>query len=390
MSRLDWAFSAVTLRSPADGSGEVTHGLELYLDDVGITQRGGEPPQALQLPWAELHGLRCMPARRGRGPEILAVLGPVAMAFEVPAGQLGDAEVAELDAQLRAGFAEAIAAEGVEAPRRGIVPERFAKVPALLMAVVLAIAAVSVGIGITGGGQGSTPATTSPAQAPVLLEAGDLGAGWRVGRSTSSFVGSLIAPDDGRSTKAQRAQTEAVAKAYRSCMGVGQAEDRIFNPANPKPSAEARSSVLVRASSHGPIEAGNVYQRYARASEVAKDLAQVEDPDFPRCFGEAVGQLLAEGFASAGTLGVTYRAQAVALQPSLGVRGGGTEVVLAVPGDAGTVAVHLVVAVLGHGDREVTAYLSSAVTPFPAAALGAAVVALSAGLAGEAGGARTV
>ena len=388
MSRRDWAFESVTLRSPADGSGEVTEGIELYLDDVGITQRGGNPPQALQLPWSELHGLRCLGPRRGRGPELLAVLGPVAMSWELPEDALSAAEVVELDEQLRRGFAAAIADDGVAEERHRLVPERFAKVPAFLMVGLLLIATASVAIGITGGGNAPST-TTSPGPAPALLRANDLGPGWHASTSSSSFVGALIAPDSGKSTKAQQAQSDQVAREYEWCMAKDQAHDRLFNPANPKPRQEERSSVLVRGSVHGQLEAGNVYQRYAKASEVAKDMAQIEDPKFGSCFGYAVGQLIAEGFANAGTLGVTHATKAFTVQPGLGVRGGGTEVVLGVPGKAGKVAVHLMVAVLGRGDREVTLYLYSAVAPIPVEVANAAVASLSAQLSGQASGSRS-
>ena len=371
-----WSFEGVTLHSPADGSGETSHGLELIIDELGLSQRGGSPTQVLQIPWAELRGMRCLSARRGHGPQILAVLGAVAMAWEVQ--ELDEAGVKELDAFLRSGPARRAGAAGhadAEA-EPGLVPDRFARVPRALMAVLLAVVVVLLASGI--GRQATNPTKPAPA---ILLHLSDLPSGWRLDIRPSSFTGSLLAPSNPAKVSASdQAKTDAVAKQYEWCIHANNAHDRVFGKHNAKPSAEAQSPVYVAPTMHGYNESGSTYQYYDQAAEVSRDLSQVTKAEFSACYGAAVGTLLSEGFASAGIPGVTSTASPWQLTPALGVKGSGVEIRLQIPGQNGTVEVDLLIALLGAGHEESTLYLYAPVGSFPKNSANAIVASLSAQL----------
>lgn len=100
---------------PAPGVGEPMSDLELRIDRAGITQLGGSPTSAWQIPWVACRDVRV--ARRNGVLVVALSFGPLRYRWELPEEGIAAGADAVVEA-LRTYAAARPMLRGVRAPRR--------------------------------------------------------------------------------------------------------------------------------------------------------------------------------------------------------------------------------------------------------------------------------
>jgi hypothetical protein len=203
------------------------------------------------------------------------------------------------------------------------------------------------------------------------LVSGDLPATWTVDRSSNgplaSFLGSGTSGGGSSSSQDHQLQVQVAAQ-FEQCMGITAPADRIFGSAGATPSAQASSPAFAAPAGAPVQEAGSSVALFSSASSVAADVAQVESPKFPSCFGAA----LATSFVQAGQQSSGGAAQfgEPQVQPVLvpvhqGVVTAGADVTISVTAHGVTVPLQFGVIFVGGGRAEATLCTYSSPQPFP-------------------------
>jgi hypothetical protein len=138
-------------------------------------------------------------------------------------------------------------------------------------------------------------------------------------------------------------------------------------------------------------EAGSTVELFGSAAVVAKDVALIENPKFPSCFGTAVGASFVGAAASdgvAGELGTPVVAP-LSVPAHGGVRTAAVDVTIPVTRQGTTVPVEFGIVLVGGGRAEATLYTFSEQGPFASALTSSLSLVLSRNVASESGGTAT-
>jgi len=195
--------------------------------------------------------------------------------------------------------------------------------------------------------------------------------GWKVDASGSGPLSGLLGGGSSSpTTPAQSQQADQTAKTFEQCLGVPPSSDRIFGSAGGTPTAQASSPAFASPTSPPLLEAGSTVEVYATAAPVSADLAEVSEPKFPTCFGQALGQLLAGSAQSgAGSSGVTVgtpQVSTIGVATHDGVQALGVAIDLPLSKAGQQSDLQFGFTLLGGGRTEATLVTFSAPTPFPA------------------------
>ncbi|HEY3941997.1 MAG TPA: hypothetical protein VGL60_05890 [Acidimicrobiales bacterium] len=224
----------------------------------------------------------------------------------------------------------------------------------------------------------------------INLQAADLPAAWTVDRSGSGPLSGFLGTgtSTGGSSPDESALTRQVATQFEQCMGIPAAADRIFGPSGSVPAASASSPAFAAPSSSVGEEAGSSVDVYASARAVAADLAQIRRPQFPSCFGDALGTSFAGAASGAGQVGQP-EVDPVSLPAHPGVTSSGVAVTVPLTASGTTVPVQFGVVLVGASRVEATLFTFSQTTPFPPALMSSLSLRLADNIAAESAGTAT-
>ena len=323
----------------------------IALDESGLTQWVGDPPEVWQTPRGELHELEIT---TGRTTRLRARIGPVTYTWS----QARSLEHDELIERVRS------LGGRVVRPRRGV------SAMALSVAIVLIAASVAA-IAVRLSGQ---PVDVARVAGSANLNLSDLPAGWIVAPSAvladlngppGSVVTSSTAPPT--LTGVSKTIWSTVTSNYEKCLGISAAHDRLYGTPGVAGvlAAYQVTGQIFSSDAFGGSEIGSVSQYYASAQSVRDDVDQYSNPRFGRCYAASQAQQLlafVNQSATAASTPVTAVNYAPAeLLPGAWRRGGVATVSLS----SGLGVFHLVSVLVAAGHEEVA--ISALVQRWPSA-----------------------
>jgi hypothetical protein len=262
--------------------------------------------------------------------------------------------------------------------------------------VALVIAAIVLPIAANHSGGSHAPAAVTFSDRDLArqlnLQQADLPSTWTIDHSADGPLSGFLAPSGGTGAPTPQDQQLAaqVSAQFEQCMGITASADRIFGAAGSKPSAVASSPAFASPASAPDEEAASSVDVYKSSALVAADTAQIAKPQFPSCFGAALGTSFV-GAADSSTSGDQVgqpTVEAVTLPQRKGIVAAGVNVTVPVTRQGATVPIQFGVVLIGGYRAESTLYTFSEPGSFPATmttslsnALASRIVAESSGTA---------
>lgn len=320
-----------TVRPPFVPNGP-TAPVTLLADEQGLTQLSGRPQVAWQTPWSEVAGLELV--RLGRQMALFSTIAGVRYCWRNR--DVGDFEAVRALVMAHGGLVRH------QRRRLGVV--------AVLGAVL--VAAFAGGF-VAWANRSRVPAELTDAKI-INLTARDLPSSWFVAKEP--VLEYLVPPANHvytSTTTTAAASTDTAftqaASIFQSCLGVTNAEDRVYGAAGQEPDYQVSSKVF-ETDQLGGIELASTSQYYHTTTMVRRDTAEMSKENFGRCFAASNASLLLAGFGSSAPSTTT----ATNWQPATFLKGwsrGGI-----VPVDLPSVGqkLELVTVVVTHGHYEVT------------------------------------
>lgn len=249
----------------------------LLVDETGVTQLAGTDPVAWQVPWSELHDLRLVKSLTG----VYLYARVAGRLFVWRTAKRGQFDV----------LWPTIAAHG---GHRYSPPSRL-RTYAAIVAVVLASSAGYLGYRVNHAND--TPSAVT-ALRKVNLTVKDLSGSWTTKQSSVltavvSAANKLYTFDPSTTTTAPAATSVfgRTAGLFQTCLGVTNADDRIFGAAGQEPQYQV-SSPVYSSDQFGGVQVESTTQYYASTRMVAKDTAEMSRTDFGACFAQANANLV--------------------------------------------------------------------------------------------------
>ena len=251
-----------------------TSPVTLLFDESGLTQLAGEPAVAWQTPWEELANVQL--TRFARGMALFATTGGVRYCWR----KMDRSDYEQLSAVL--------VAHGGQVLRQ----RRRGAVYAVVAVVLLASIAGGIGAWFT---RGSTGATELARARAVNLALKDLP------YSFTTVTGSAF--EDLFPSNAPVVVTttttppkpdpkfEKIVKAFQSCMGVTNKQDRVYGAAGQEPLYQVTSKYFTSTKFNG-IEVASTTQYYDTTLMVRKDTAEMSKAPFGGCFVASQANIL--------------------------------------------------------------------------------------------------
>jgi hypothetical protein len=322
----DWA-----VRPPFVPNGP-TSPVTLLADDAGLTQLAGIPPVAWQTPWSEISGLEL--ARVSHQMLLFATVGGVRYTWR-------HRDQVDYDAVRR-----------VVLEHGGIVSQRRRRVGIYALVAVVVLASFAGGIAAWFN-RGSSAAQELAAARHVNLTLNDLPSSWY---KTSETILNYLVPGPSKvytstttTAPAKDTNFDKAAAVFQSCLGVSNANDRIYGAAGQEPDYQVSSAVFNTNSLDG-IEVASTAQYYHSTTMVANDTREMTMAKFGSCFATSSADIILSGF------GLTNPASNVATnwQPVTFTKGWSRGGVIGFTVPSLNTKVQLVMVVLTRGHYEVT------------------------------------
>lgn len=229
------------------------------------------------------------------------------------------------------------------APTRAV---RTARRPAFVaLAVIGVVVLVTIALAAT---WPATPTSARAATATARAEArvvglrgSDLPGAWTPDNPATAPLAGLLGIDSGsKPTRQDIAMTKTITLDYQRCMGLSSAKDRFFGTGGVQPMAQVPSTPFSLTGTNGVIEVGTATQRYASASQVAKDQRQAGSPLFSTCLSQAMGRFVMSG-AGPSALIADPVVQAQQVTAPLGVFVTGGTAILSYPAAGGNTPIEV-------------------------------------------------
>lgn len=253
----------------------------LLTDDVGLTQLAGIPPVAWQTPWSEISNLELV--RLHHQMALFGTIGGVRYCWRHK--ELTDFEKIK---------AVVLEHGGVVTQRR-----RRAGIVAIVVIVVLASFAGGIAAWFNRGTNGAKELADAK---EVNLTLDDLPSGWY---KTSNTVLNILVPapnqiyNSSTTTTAPKKKVAntaftTAATLFQHCIGVSNANDRVYGKAGQEPNYQVSSPIFNTDSLEG-IQLASVTQYYQTTTMVHKDTSEMSKKNFGLCFAESSASLVLSG-----------------------------------------------------------------------------------------------
>lgn len=316
----------------------------LLFDDEALTQLAGTSVVAWQTPWSEVSNIQLV--RFAKGMALFATIGGIRYCWR---------NAARKDYE---SVSEIVSARG------GYVVKRPRRAGTIAVALIVVLAALSGSLAALWP-QGISKAQELADAKAANLTLKDFPAGWNT--STESILSYLFPSSNqvitSTTTTAPKANSvwEAITKYYESCVGISNANDRMYGKAGQLPDYQVSSPVFT-SSSFGGIQVVSTVQYYHSVSMVNRDTRQMSSrSDFGSCFASSNAAVILSQFGvviPTKNLGVNYK-------PLTFIQGWDRGGVVTVSAPGLSSSLHLVLIEATHGHYEITIGALSSQWPAP-------------------------